>query len=67
VLNPKALDFIEGDASRWEGEPMQRLAREEQLSAFVHTGFWHPMDTLRDRVHLEELWSSGRPPWKVWR
>jgi glucose-1-phosphate cytidylyltransferase len=67
VLNPKALDFIEGDATRWESEPMQRLAREEHLSAFVHTGFWHPMDTLRDRVLLEELWSSGRPPWKVWR
>jgi glucose-1-phosphate cytidylyltransferase len=66
VLNPKVLDTIEGDSTRWEGAPMQALAREENLSAFVHRGFWHPMDTLRDRVHLEELWNSGRPPWKVW-
>jgi len=66
VLSPKALDYIEGDNTRWEGAPMQALARDENLSAFVHQGFWHSMDTLRDRVHLEELWNSGRPPWKVW-
>jgi len=66
VLSPKALDYIEDDNTRWEGAPMQALARDENLSAFVHQGFWHSMDTLRDRVHLEELWNSGRPPWKVW-
>jgi glucose-1-phosphate cytidylyltransferase len=66
VLSPKAIDYIEGDSTSWEGGPMQALAREGQLSAFVHRGFWHPMDTLRDKVHLEELWHSGSPPWKVW-
>ena len=66
VLSPKALDYIEGDSTSWEGDPMQTLAREGQLSAFVHREFWHPMDTLRDKVHLEELWNSGCPPWKVW-
>jgi len=66
VLAPKALDHIEGDSSAWESEPMERLAREGQLSAFPHRGFWHPMDTLRDRTHLEELWNSGKAPWKVW-
>jgi glucose-1-phosphate cytidylyltransferase len=66
VLSPKAVDYIEGDSSVWEREPMERLAREGQLSAFLHRGFWHPMDTLRDRVHLEEMWNSGNPPWKVW-
>ena len=66
VLEPGVLDYIEGDATSWELEPLERLAREGQLSAFRHHGFWQPMDTLRDKFHLEELWSSGRAPWKVW-
>jgi glucose-1-phosphate cytidylyltransferase len=66
VLSPRVLDYIDGDASTWEREPMERLAEEGQLSAYQHRGFWHPMDTLRDRNHLEELWSSGKPPWKTW-
>lgn len=66
VLSPGVIDYIEGDNTAWEGGPMQALAREGQLSAFVHRGFWHPMDTLRDKMHLEALWDSGSPPWKVW-
>ncbi len=66
VLSPKVLDYIEGDATSWEGEPMWRLAAEDQLRAFEHRGFWQPMDTLRDKNQLEELWASGRAPWKVW-
>ncbi len=66
VLSPKVLDYIEGDDTIWERQPMERLASENQLSAFRHDGFWHPMDTLRDKTHLEELWSSGKAPWKKW-
>ena len=66
VLSPKVLDYIEGDATSWEAEPMRRLAAEDQLRAFEHRGFWQPMDTLRDKNQLEELWASGRAPWKVW-
>lgn len=66
VLSAKAIDYIEDDNTSWERGPMQALARDGQLSAFIHRGFWHPMDTLRDKVHLEELWQSGSPPWKVW-
>ena len=66
VLEPRVLDYIAGDDSTWEREPMERLAREGQLSAFLHHGFWQPMDTLRDKNHLEDLWNSGNPPWKVW-
>jgi glucose-1-phosphate cytidylyltransferase len=66
VLSPRVIDYVEGDATIWEREPLERLAQEGQLSAYSHRGFWHPMDTLRDRVHLEELWNSGTPPWKVW-
>ena len=66
VLSPKVLDYIEGDATSWEGEPMRRLAATDQLRAFEHRGFWQPMDTLRDKNQLEELWASGRAPWKVW-
>lgn len=66
VLEPDVIDYIEGDATVWEREPLQRLAREGQLSAYRHAGFWHPMDTLRDRHHLESLWASGDAPWKVW-
>lgn len=66
VLSPKVIDYIEGDATIWERGPMERLAREGELSAFLHDGFWQPMDTQRDKQHLEELWHSGKAPWKVW-
>lgn len=66
VLSPKAIDYISGDAEVWEKAPMERLAKEGQLSAFFHDGFWQPMDTLRDKNHLEELWASGEAPWKIW-
>jgi glucose-1-phosphate cytidylyltransferase len=66
VLEPSALDYIEGDTTVWEREPLERLARAGQLSAFRHRGFWQPLDTLRDKVKLEELWASGKAPWKTW-
>lgn len=66
VLSPKVIDYIEGDATIWERGPMERLAHEGQLNAFYHDGFWQPMDTLRDKLHLESLWQSGKAPWKVW-
>jgi glucose-1-phosphate cytidylyltransferase len=67
VLEPDVFDLIDGDATSWERGPMETLARGGQLSAFRHTGFFHPMDTMRDKAYLEELWSSGRAPWNVWR
>lgn len=66
VLSPRAIDYIEGDATPWEVGPLERLALDRQMKAFVHTGFWQPMDTLRDKVYLESLWDTGRAPWKVW-
>jgi glucose-1-phosphate cytidylyltransferase len=66
VLSPKVADYIEGDATVWEREPLERLAREGQLTAYHHYGFWQPMDTLRDRHLLEELWSTGAAPWRDW-
>jgi len=66
VLSPKVLKYIDGDQMSWEAEPLQRLAKDGQLSAYRHKGFWQPMDTLRDKTHLEELWSSGKAPWKTW-
>ncbi|MFA5171983.1 MAG: glucose-1-phosphate cytidylyltransferase [Sulfuriferula sp.] len=66
VLSPKVLDYIEGDSTIWEREPMEKIASEGQMSAYFHTGFWQPMDTLRDKNHLEELWASGKAPWKAW-
>jgi glucose-1-phosphate cytidylyltransferase len=66
VLSPKAIDYIDSDDTVWEREPMERLAGEGNLSAFVHRGFWQPMDTLRDKDLLNELWESGKAPWKVW-
>lgn len=66
VLSPKVIDYIDGDNTVWERGPMQRLAREGQISAYLHEGFWQPMDTLRDKLHLEDLWSSGMAPWKIW-
>ncbi|MBT5955564.1 MAG: glucose-1-phosphate cytidylyltransferase [Porticoccaceae bacterium] len=65
VLSPKCLDLIAGDQSSWEGEPLTRLASENQLMAFAHKGFWQPMDTLREKSLLEDLWASGKAPWKV--
>ena len=66
VLEPKVIDYIKDDDTVWEQEPLRKLAREGQLSAYRHTGFWHSMDTLRDKHNLEELWRSGTAPWKVW-
>jgi glucose-1-phosphate cytidylyltransferase len=66
VLNRKALDYIEGDETLWERDPMERLARDGQLMAYRHEGFWQPMDTLREKRLLEELWATGKAPWKVW-
>lgn len=66
VLSPKVLDYIVDDRTVWERDPMQRLAENSQMSAFVHRGFWQPMDTLRDKNYLEELWQSGKAPWKCW-
>ena len=66
VLSPSVLGLIEGDRTIWEREPMEGLAARGELVGFSHEGFWQPMDTLRDKTHLEELWASGRAPWKVW-
>jgi glucose-1-phosphate cytidylyltransferase len=66
VLSPTCLDLIEGDESSWEGRPLTTLAQNEQLMAFEHKGFWQPMDTLREKNYLEELWDSGNAPWKIW-
>ena len=66
LLSPSVIDLIEGDATVWEREPMERLAQRGELKAFVHRGFWHPMDTLRDKTFLEEEWSAGRARWKSW-
>jgi glucose-1-phosphate cytidylyltransferase len=66
VLDPQVIDYIEGDHSVWETGPLERLANEGNLSAFIHRGFWHPMDTLRDKSNLEAMWASGAAPWKVW-
>jgi glucose-1-phosphate cytidylyltransferase len=66
VLEPQIFEHIEGDETLWEKEPLERLAADNQLTAYKHTGFWQPMDTLRDKKHLEELWATGRAPWKIW-
>jgi glucose-1-phosphate cytidylyltransferase len=66
VLSPKVIDLIEDDSTVWERGPLEALASSGDLSAFRHEGFWQPMDTLRDKVHLDELWASGSAPWKVW-
>jgi glucose-1-phosphate cytidylyltransferase len=67
VLEPGIFDYIEGDQTAWEKEPMEKLAHDGELMAYRHTGFWQCMDTLRDKRLLEELWSSGRAPWKTWK
>ena len=66
VISPKCLALIEGDSSSWEGVPLTKLAADGELMAFEHSGFWQPMDTLRDKNHLEALWQEGRAPWKTW-
>lgn len=67
VLSPKVIDYIEGDSTLWERVPMEQIAKEGQMSAFLHRGFWQPMDTLRDKNYLEELWNLGKAPWNVWQ
>ena len=67
VLDPSVIDLVDGDESVWEQKPLEILAETGQLSAFKHTGFWQPMDTLRDKNYLESLWSKGDAPWKVWK
>jgi glucose-1-phosphate cytidylyltransferase len=67
VLSPAVGRYLEGDRTTWEQEPLGRLAREGQLASFRHEGFWQAMDTMRDRTQLEQLWSSGHAPWRVWR
>jgi len=66
LISPKVLDLLDGDGAVWELGPMEWLARNDELRAFRHQGFWHPMDTLRDKTFLEEQWSGGAPPWRVW-
>jgi glucose-1-phosphate cytidylyltransferase len=66
VLEPKAIDYIKGDATSWEDRPLRKLATDGKLGAFQHRGFWQAMDTLRDKNHLEDLWSKGNAPWKIW-
>jgi glucose-1-phosphate cytidylyltransferase len=66
VLSPRCLDLIDSDKSSWEGRPLEELAAMNEMMAFEHHGFWQPMDTLRDKNYLEELWASGEAPWKVW-
>lgn len=67
VLSPKCIDLIEGDETSWEGQPLTKLATEGEMMAFDHHGFWQPMDTLRDKNYLEELWDAGQAPWKIWK
>lgn len=66
VLSPKVIDYIDGDQTLWEREPMEKLAKKKNLFAYQHSGFWHPMDTLRDKNYLERLWAEGKAPWKIW-
>jgi len=67
VLSPEVLKLIDGDSCTWEQEPLKILAEENELMAYEHHGFWQPMDTLRDKVYLEELWQAGKAPWKIWK
>jgi glucose-1-phosphate cytidylyltransferase len=66
VLEPSVVDLVENDATVWERKPLETLAKNQQLSIYKHQGFWQPMDTLRDKQHLEDLWASGKAPWKTW-
>jgi glucose-1-phosphate cytidylyltransferase len=67
VLSPSVIDYVEGDATTWEHEPVERLAKEGQLHVRLHRGFWQPMDTLRDKILLDNLWKSAQAPWKTWQ
>ena len=67
VLSPKVIDYINDDATLWEQEPMKALAQQGQMSVYFHEGYWQPMDTLRDKRQLEEMWQAGNPPWKTWK
>lgn len=66
VLSPKVISLIDGDSTIWERKPLEKLAEQGQLTAYQHNGFWQPMDTLRDKIYLEEVWQKGTAPWKVW-
>lgn len=66
VLSPKVIDYIEGDQTVWEREPMQKLAKDNEMSVYFHDGYWQPMDTLREKQHLEDLWQAKKAPWKIW-
>ena len=66
VLSPKVIELIEGDQTSWEDEPLKKLAAMGEMTAFKHKGFWQPMDTLREKNMLEELWATGKAPWKIW-
>ena len=67
VLNPRVLDLIENDQIAWEDEPLNNLVKNNQLYAFRHEGFWHPLDTLSEKILLNELWNKGNAPWKLWK
>jgi len=67
VCTPEVFNYIDGDETVWERQPLERLASEGNLSAYFHKGFWQPMDTLRDKIHLENLWAGDQAPWKIWR
>jgi len=67
VLRKRVLERIAGDETSWEAAPLESLARDRQLAAYIHAGFWRPMDTLRDKKQLEDMWASGSAPWKVWK
>lgn len=67
VLSPKVIDLIDGDECVWEQRPLEQLAKDDELMAFNHDGFWQPMDTLRDKMYLEELWQNNQAPWKLWK
>lgn len=67
ILSPKSISFIDGDTTSWEKEPLENLAKKNQLMAFMHDDFWYPMDTLRDKNLLEEMWLSNKAPWKIWK
>ena len=66
VLEPSVIDYIAGDSMPWERDPLQQLAEDQELSVYRHKGFWRPMDTLRDKIELEEMWEAGQAPWKSW-
>ena len=66
VVEPEGLNYISGDNTVWEAEPLETLAGKNQLAVYKHAGFWHPMDTLRDKNHLENLWKNNQAPWKIW-